>query len=101
MWFYELYAIGMPLYMPSRVTLPLYVRQDYIVCQEFAEHWPGHDPSQWHSHRPGDLHSWASAEYWASFTDYLILPHVIHFTSVPDLLRLLSTVDHRTVSQRM
>lgn len=100
-WFYELYSMGVPLYLPSKQTLPLYVNQDYAVCPDFEGHRPGHLPFAVHPFSPFDANDWAAMTYWAGFTDYLMTPHVIYFESLPSLLLALETADHREVSRRM
>lgn len=100
-WFYELYAMAVPLYMPSRDTLPLYVSQDYAVCPDFEGHRPGHAPHRVHPHSPFDTDDWAAMTYWTNFTDYLTLPHISHFDSVPHLLQKLEANDHREISKAM
>ncbi|CAE7655948.1 CYP704C1 [Symbiodinium pilosum] len=100
-WFYELYAMGVPIYMPSRDTLPLYVSQDYSICPDFEGSRPGHAPDRVHPHSPFDTDDWAAMTYWAAFTDYLTLPHISHFDSVPSLLRQLHAADHQKISHSM
>eukprot|EP00445_Apocalathium_hangoei_P022502 CAMPEP_0203896896 /NCGR_PEP_ID=MMETSP0359-20131031/39592_1 /ASSEMBLY_ACC=CAM_ASM_000338 /TAXON_ID=268821 /ORGANISM="Scrippsiella Hangoei, Strain SHTV-5" /LENGTH=671 /DNA_ID=CAMNT_0050819669 /DNA_START=258 /DNA_END=2270 /DNA_ORIENTATION=+ len=100
-WFYELYAMGVPLYMPARETLPLYVNQDYAVCPDFEGHRPGHAPFAVHPHSPFDSDDWDAMTYWTSFTDYLVTPHISYFVSIPALLLLLETADHRKISREM
>ncbi|CAE7480396.1 CYP704C1 [Symbiodinium necroappetens] len=100
-WFYELYAMGVPIYMPSRDSLPLYVSQDYSVCPDFEGSRPGHAPHRVHPHSPFDTDDWAAMTYWAAFTDYLTLPHISHFDSVPSLLKQLAAADHQKISHSM
>lgn len=42
-----------------------------------------------------------SKRYWASFTDYLTLPNVLHFSSVPELISLVEKTDLISVSRAM
>ncbi|CAJ1365921.1 unnamed protein product [Effrenium voratum] len=100
-WFYELYSMAVPIFMPSRETMPLYVSQDYSVCPDFEGHRVGHAPQRVHPHSPFDTDDWAAMTYWTSFTDYLTMPHVIHFESVPNLITKISGHDLREVSRAM
>merc|ERR1712194_745486 len=101
MGFYELYAMAVPLYMPSRTTLPLFVNQDYAVCPDFEGLRPGHVPHSLHPHSPFDVDDWDAMTYWTQFTDYLSTPHVEYFESVPQLIVKLNTIDHHVRSREM
>lgn len=100
-WFYELYSMAVPIFMPTRESMPLYVSQDYSVCPDFEGHRLGHAPQRVHPHSPFDTDDWAAMTYWTSFTDYLTLPNILHFASVPELLRLVEDSDLQSVSRQM
>ncbi|CAK9000708.1 unnamed protein product [Durusdinium trenchii] len=59
-WFYELYSMAVPLLMPTRESMPLYVSQDYSVCPDFEGHRLGHAPHLVHPHSPFDTDDWAA-----------------------------------------
>jgi len=100
-WFYEFYAMAVPIYMPAPETLPLFVYQDYATCPDFEGHRRGHLPHELHPFSPFDGEDWDAMTYWTSFTDYLRFPHVGHFQSIPQLVYLLEREDHRDRSRRM
>lgn len=100
-WFYEFVAMGMPLFVPSRASLPLYVYQDYACCPEFGGHRPGHRPEDVHPHSPYDRDDWDALTYWTAFTDFALYDHVERFESVAELLVKLDNGDHRTQSQKI
>eukprot|EP00971_Amphidinium_carterae_P092840 1838368-Amphidinium_carterae.1 len=57
-WFYELYAMGVPLFLPSRDTLALFVNQDYTTCSDFDGYRPGYDPNSSHPYSPFASSDW-------------------------------------------
>jgi len=100
-WFYELYAMGVPLFLPSKATLPLYINQDYAVCPDFEGHRPGHSPLKVHPHSPFDRDDFEAMSYWSQYTDYHRFPHVTYFESIPELIMKLGKQDHRATSRKM
>eukprot|EP00933_Yihiella_yeosuensis_P041189 TRINITY_DN35610_c0_g1_i1.p1 TRINITY_DN35610_c0_g1~~TRINITY_DN35610_c0_g1_i1.p1 ORF type:complete len:781 (-),score=129.44 TRINITY_DN35610_c0_g1_i1:130-2169(-) len=100
-WFYELYSMAVPIYMPAKETLALLVSQDYAVCPGFEGHRPGHAPHRVHPYSPFDMDDWEAMTYWTKFTDYVQLPHVQYFDSVPNLILKLQTRNHRELSRVM
>eukprot|EP00434_Breviolum_minutum_P036987 symbB.v1.2.032782.t1/scaffold3980.1/size46957/2 len=97
----QLYSMAVPILMPTRDSMPLYVSQDYSVCPDFEGHRLGHAPQRVHPHSPFDTDDWVAMTYWTSFTDYLTLPNVLHFSSVPELIRLAEESDLQSISRRM
>merc|ERR1712232_319132 len=92
-WLYEFYAMGMPLFVPSIATLPLYLYQDYAGCPDFEGHRSGHIPT--HPYSPFNRDNWNAITYWTNFTDFVQLPHLQRFNSVPQLIFELETFDGR------
>ena len=52
--------MAVPMLMPSRDSMPLYVSQDYSVCPDFEGHRLGHAPQRTHPHSPFDTDDWAA-----------------------------------------
>lgn len=87
--FYEIYAMNMPIFMPTPEEILLLIRQCYSLCPDFDGLRPGHEPSATYPYSPFET-SWAGMTYWTGFTDYVRFPHIQYFRSVPDLLMKLT-----------
>lgn len=102
MTFYELYAIGVPLLVPGPELLPVFIRYGYTNLRDFAYTRDGWEP-------PPDQLSYFWAEnaeswelrWWSSLSDFDQTPHLLRWTSVPELLALLYHSDLEEVSERM
>lgn len=82
-WFYELYQMGVPLFVPSRRVLPLYINQDYLHTGVGIR--KGWTPP--HSYDPfDDGLNLESMKYWARFADFFTTPHVGYFNSLAELV---------------
>jgi len=93
--------MGVPLFLPSRDTLALFVNQDYTTCSDFDGYRPGYDPNSSHPYSPFASSDWHAMSYWCSYTDYYRFPHLSYFSSVPELVRNMAQTDLRKQSQLM
>eukprot|EP00929_Paragymnodinium_shiwhaense_P067210 TRINITY_DN33838_c0_g1_i3.p1 TRINITY_DN33838_c0_g1~~TRINITY_DN33838_c0_g1_i3.p1 ORF type:complete len:662 (-),score=100.11 TRINITY_DN33838_c0_g1_i3:313-2298(-) len=100
-WFYEFYSMGMPLFLPSPRTLPLYVYQDYAACPDFDGERPGHESSTVHPYSPFARHDYDAMLYWTAMTDFVVMPHVEYFDTATELMLKLETYDLRAQSQKI
>ncbi|CAE8588432.1 unnamed protein product [Polarella glacialis] len=104
MTFYELYAMGVPIFMPSHMskylfpysaTVPLldYVPSDVQQgCEGCEERAP---------YSPMNLNSGAALKHWVNKVDFFVLPEVQLFPSIAGLLDALPRADVHAISQRM
>ena len=97
-WFYEFYQMGVPIFMPSLETLPLYINQDYPRHSHAIR--TGHTPV--HPYDPfTDYHNLNALRYWAKFTAYIHFPHVQYFSSIVVLINMLmADAEHFTALSR-
>lgn len=111
--FNELYAIGIPLFVPRDLwkwtaglqTIPsMGYRTDWELSDVARVHGPGrqHRPPTWSPfylkvQRPIDIES---AYAWAVCSDWALLPHIRYFRGVPDLFAQLMDAEalHRTAA---
>ncbi|CAK0906181.1 unnamed protein product [Prorocentrum cordatum] len=100
--FYELYGMGLPLLVPSESLLPLMIRLGYTNLRDFARTRPGWTvPADelgcmWTE----DAEVW-ELRWWSSLTDYARMPHLLRWSSFPELMARLVHTDLPGLSARM
>merc|ERR1711972_499908 len=104
--FHELYSMNMPLLVPRSLWRWLMGLQT-VPRMGFKRKWDGVDPSYIHGagtrhvlprstpfftkvHHPLDIQS---AVDWMQYSDWALLPHVLYFRGVPELLVRLLDMD--------
>ncbi|CAK0906182.1 unnamed protein product [Prorocentrum cordatum] len=111
--FYELYGMGLPLLVPSESLLPLMIRLGYTNLRDFARTRPGWTvPADelgcmWTEEclcadieRILDAEVW-ELRWWSSLTDYARMPHLLRWSSFPELMARLVHTDLPGLSARM
>jgi hypothetical protein len=100
----ELYALGVPLFVPTPAFLAeLGVMDDMRTtdvhyCPGVAP--PSQHPNSTHPHSPEDRSS-AAHLYWLQFADFYQWPHIQTFGSWPELVAKLNATDFRAVHAAM
>ena len=100
MFFFELYRMNLPLFVPSLKLLSTWARE-HGVMWERVYGTPERQPHTESDAEPGNPNTNASLEYWLGHADFYVFPHVQLFDSWDDLLRQLATTSLREVSERM
>eukprot|EP00927_Polykrikos_kofoidii_P081678 TRINITY_DN7932_c0_g2_i1.p1 TRINITY_DN7932_c0_g2~~TRINITY_DN7932_c0_g2_i1.p1 ORF type:complete len:677 (+),score=95.96 TRINITY_DN7932_c0_g2_i1:39-2033(+) len=97
-YFYELYSMGMPMFLPHVELLPFYVFRGLHSSNDYHHVSPGvlgngNGSTFRVSSQPPpflgalDIDSWfVAGPYWSQFTDFARFPHLLRFGSVADLL---------------
>lgn len=109
--FHDLYAMNLPLFLPDRAGLHYTafayfkrflstLEQSQQPRQPWSDVRPGRGPVP-HPFSPFDANFVEPREYWLGFTEYLRVPHVGHFASVPDLLLQVFQLDGNKVTAQM
>ena len=100
MTFYEFYAMGVPLFMPSHLSKYLFPFSASVPLLDWTPariaKQAGRPP-----YSPLSLTSSAALEYWSSSIDFFALPGIQHFDSIASLLRMLPSSDFESMSSRM
>lgn len=99
--FLEVYAMNMPLFVPSP---QFYAELDHEYKLSAERVWCGGTPDNKASdirHRPNDTESFEANKYWNSFADHYKYPHVVLFDSWSDLAEKLSAADLGKISDDM
>lgn len=100
--FYELYSIGVPLLLPDDVLLPFFIRLGYTNLQEFRYQRPAWKVPEeelrydWSENAP--IHE---LRWWSSLTDFARSPHLLRWSSFPELLYKVLRSDLEQISNRM
>jgi len=100
--FYELYSMNIPLLVPSHELLPMMIRFGYTNLQDFEYARPGWKapPTDLPYHWTEKANSW-ELRWWSSLTDFARAPHVLRWSSVPELLRQLLHSNLEGVAAKM
>lgn len=106
--FYEYYAMGMPIFMPSRMWLyRLVFNRDAlhsVVVREAGSHIiEGTEVSPKHIHPfpPTRISTFDEMRYWINWSDFVTFPHIQHFSNLQELVNMLVSCDYEKVSQAM
>lgn len=89
MFFYEFYAMGLPIFLPSVSMLPSYIYRGMVTIPDFdiSIASPARDalpnPFNGHGH-------WPTAMFWTRATHYAQLPGLHYFESFSDLFATLA-----------
>ena len=101
MTFFELYRIGIPIFVPSIRLLNRWELQRHVMSERV--YWR-HAPSPLRmpsSPNPNSLTDQAALEHWLKLSDPYVYPHVQFFDSAEDLAAKLTTTNLQAVSARM
>jgi hypothetical protein len=101
MTFFELYRIGIPIFVPSLELLVRWELQRHVMSERV--YWR-HAPSpllRAPTPNPNSLQDPRALEHWIKLSDPYVYPHVQYFDSAEDLASKLATTDMRAVSERM
>merc|ERR1719193_2176211 len=90
--FYEFYAMGVPIFMPSESNLPAYIYRGMTSISSFDlfledSKFKGKIANPFDSHR-----IWPIAQFWVQFTHYTQLPYVHHFDTWAKLFEELGHI---------
>ncbi|CAJ1376915.1 unnamed protein product [Effrenium voratum] len=106
---YELYALSVPLFVPSRAQLPSYIYRGLTSIEDF-DHvlpdagfqggWRKSDIGPHLDFNPFDR-EWRAADAWTQLTHWVSLPHLVRFESSAQLLSRLMQENLRSVSAAM
>lgn len=103
---YELYALAVPIILPSRVSLPSYIYRGMTTLDDFnhsllsALHVSG-IPALRLTSDPFERNNWSSVAAWSQLTHWNTLPHLIHCAGAAELLLHLVSRDLRLTSVAM
>merc|ERR1712107_14184 len=92
--FYELYAMGVPMFLPRVDLLPFYTFRGLHSSRDYHHVRSGRDPGDGPSPFFGALNynQWFQAAlYWSSWTDFARFPHVFRFGHVGEVLTALES----------
>lgn len=108
---YELYALAVPLFIPSRELLPSYIYRGMTTIDDFDRFLPlemrrgepyGRGRGGPHEGtNPFNRSSWPVVDSWTALTHWTTLPHLLSFSSSAQLLLTLTTEDLRPASAGM
>jgi hypothetical protein len=101
MTFFELYRIGIPIFVPSLKLLTRWELQRHVMSERvYWRHAPSPllTPS---TPNPNSLSDPAAIEHWVQLSDPYVYPHVQYFDSAEDLAVKLSQADLPRISSRM
>ena len=101
MTFFELYRIGIPIFVPSLSLLVRWERQHHVMSERV--YWrrapsPLRTPSV---PNPNSMQDRAALEHWIQLSDPYVYPHVQYFDSADDLAAKLATADLAAISRAM
>jgi hypothetical protein len=101
MTFFELYRIGIPIFVPSLALLVKWELQRHVMSERvYWKHAPSplRNPT---SPNPNSLQDRAALEHWIKLSDPYVYPHVQYFDSADDLAAKLASANTREISSRM
>jgi hypothetical protein len=101
MTFFELYRMGIPIFVPSLALLVRWEQQSHIMSERI--YWkrtpsPLLKPS---TPDPNSLQDRAALEHWLRLSDYYVYPHVQYFESADDLAAKLASADFAAIAAKM
>ena len=101
MTFFELYRMGIPIFVPSLALLVRWEQQRHIMSERV--YWkqtpsPLLKPS---TPDPNSLQDRAALEHWLRLCDYYVYPHVQYFESADDLAAKLASADFAAIAAKM
>jgi len=101
MTFFELYRIGIPIFVPSLALLVRWELQRHVMSERV--YWK-HTPSPLRAPftpDPNSLQDRTALEHWLRLSDYYVYPHVTYFDSAEDLAAKLAAADFGAIAARM
>ncbi|CAE7933865.1 faeC [Symbiodinium sp. KB8] len=100
MTFYEFYAMGVPLFMPSHLSKYLFPFSASVPLLDWVPKriaMQGGRPP----YSPLSMTTSAALQFWSSFIDFFAFPGIQHFDSIASLLVMLPSSDFESASRRM
>ena len=100
MTFYEFYAMGVPLFMPSHLSKYLFPFSASVPLLDWVPKriaMQGGRPP----YSPLSMTTAAALQFWSSFIDFFVFPGIQHFDSIASLLIMLPSSDFESASRRM
>jgi len=101
MTFFELYRIGIPIYVPSLALLVKWELQRHVMSERV--YWK-HTPSPLRrptAPDPNSLQDPRALEHWIRLSDPYVYPHVQYFDSADDLAARLASTNLHQIATRM
>merc|ERR1711957_693201 len=108
MTFYEFYAMGMPMFLPSHLSKYIFPYSASVPLLDWTPQWvanyttaSGRPEPREKGMSPLSLTSNAALEKWSGYMDFFQLPGVEYFASLPALMEILPRAKLSEMNSRM
>jgi len=107
---YELYALGVPIFLPDRKAMPCYIYRGMTTIEDFDFKLPlspgshgflGTDPDLFLDRNPFDRWPWYQVTRWTALTHWMTLPYLLHCRGTAHMLMRMVNEDLRPVTWGM